>query len=240
MIAVISDIHGNLEALQASLGDARREGARGAICLGDIVGYGADPQGCIQTVRELVRKTVLGNHDAAVLDPAQAENFNDVARTAIEWTRDQLHDDDFAFLRGIGYEYAENGARYVHSSPYDPPGWHYILNHEEAWDALGACPESICFVGHSHVPARVVLRSGRLEVLTDTVIELGPDERALINVGSIGQPRDGDRRAAYVLFDPEARRIIARRVSYDIETASRKILEAGLPEILARRLSLGQ
>jgi diadenosine tetraphosphatase ApaH/serine/threonine PP2A family protein phosphatase len=240
LIAVISDIHGNLEALEAVLADARREGVDQVICLGDVVGYGADPNAYLARVRDESVATVLGNHDAAATDLRQAENFNEIARDAIRWTSEALTEEHRKILRSLPYEFVEGDVRYVHASPDDPPSWHYILTEQEAWNAFEACLEPICFVGHSHVPLRVFLRRGRLEVVDEEVVDIAPDDRALINVGSVGQPRDGDWRASYGLFDPVLRRLIARRVEYDIEEASRKIRAAGLPEILATRLAVGQ
>jgi len=240
VIAVISDIHGNLEALEAVLEDARREKVDGVVCLGDVVGYGADPNACMDAVWDVAEVRVLGNHDAAARDLRESENFNEVAREAIRWTSETLTAENQERLGSMSYEHVENATRYVHASPDDPPAWHYILTEQEAWNAFEACPENVCFVGHSHVPLRVVLRDGRLLVLTDEILTVRDEDRALINVGSVGQPRDGDWRASYALWDPERRRAIARRVEYEQERASRKILEAGLPEILARRLAIGQ
>jgi diadenosine tetraphosphatase ApaH/serine/threonine PP2A family protein phosphatase len=240
VIAVISDIHGNLEALEAVLEDARRENADAMICLGDVVGYGADPNGCMDLVTAEMKATVLGNHDAAARDLREADNFNDVAREAIRWTQEQLTRENLDRLRALPLEFVDARARYVHASPDDPSAWHYILTEQEAWNAFEACPEAVCFVGHSHVPLRVLLHRGRLEVVDGPVLELHRDARALVNVGSVGQPRDGDWRAAYSLFDPRAGRVVARRVEYDLRAATAKILKAGLPEILARRLAQGQ
>jgi len=240
VIAVISDIHGNLEALDAVLADAAHESADRVICLGDVVGYGADPNACMDRMRSDVAASVLGNHDLAVGDLRQAESFNEVARRAITWTAEVLRAEHHAALRALPYAVTEGDVRYVHASPDDPPSWHYIQTEQEAWSAFEACPEPVCFVGHSHVPFRVLLRGGRLEVVESAIVQLGHDDRALVNVGSVGQPRDGDWRASYALYDEKRRRIIARRVEYDIEGASRKIREAGLPEILAARLAIGQ
>jgi diadenosine tetraphosphatase ApaH/serine/threonine PP2A family protein phosphatase len=240
LIAVISDIHGNLEALDAVLADARREAVDAVISLGDVVGYGADPNECIDRVMAETKVTVLGNHDAAACDLREAENFNDVARAAIRWTQEQLTPENRKILARVPLEFVENGARFVHASPADPHAWHYILTEQEAWDAFEACPEPICFVGHSHVPLRVLLRDGRLEVHQGDVLMVREEMRALINVGSVGQPRDGDWRASYAIFDPAAQRVILRRVEYDLAKASAKILAAGLPEVLARRLAQGQ
>jgi len=240
VIAVLSDIHGNLEALDAVLEDARRENDETLICLGDVVGYGADPNVCVERVTDQMKATVLGNHDAAARDLSQADSFNEVAREAIRWTQEQLTAENLARLNALPLEHVQDRARFVHASPDDPPAWHYILTEQEAWNAFQACPEPVCFVGHSHVPLRVLLNGGRLEVLDGPVLQLRPGVRALVNVGSVGQPRDGDWRAAYALFDPARGRVVARRVEYDLQTASTKILKAGLPEILARRLAQGQ
>ena len=240
MIAVISDIHGNLEALEAVLEDAKRRRAEKILCLGDVVGYGANPNECLARVREVAEATVLGNHDAAALDASLAENFNDVARQAIDWTRHQLTPENRAFLETLPLEHVIEDLRFVHASPVDPAAWHYILTEQEAWDAFEACPEPICFIGHSHVPLRVLLVNGRLEVAGDESIRVADETRALVNVGSVGQPRDGNWRASYALFDPRERRVVARRVEYDRPAASDKIRGAGLPEVLARRLELGQ
>jgi diadenosine tetraphosphatase ApaH/serine/threonine PP2A family protein phosphatase len=240
VIAIISDIHGNLEALQTVLEDARREKVDGIVCLGDVVGYGADPNACLELVRKEVSVIVLGNHDAAACNPRLAENFNEVARVAIRWTSEQLTKEHLEFLRGLPYDHVDGDTRYVHASPDDPPAWHYILTEQEAWNAFEACPESVCFVGHSHVALRVLLRRGRLVVMEEDVVQVAGDDRALLNVGSVGQPRDGDWRASYALWDPAAKRMVARRVEYDLETAARKIRAAGLPEVLAKRLAVGQ
>jgi diadenosine tetraphosphatase ApaH/serine/threonine PP2A family protein phosphatase len=240
LIAVISDIHANLEALEAVLTDASREDVEGVICLGDVVGYGADPNRCIDRVKLETRVSLLGNHDAAACDIREAENFNEVAREAILWTQSQLTSKNREILESAPLDFVQNGARFVHASPNDPAAWHYILTEQEAWDAFAACPEPICFVGHSHVPLKVLLRNGRLELHDDEILALEDEVRCLVNVGSVGQPRDGDARASYALFDPKAHRVILRRVAYDIEKASSKILAAGLPEILARRLAHGQ
>ena len=241
MIAVISDIHANLEALEATLEDARREGATKIICLGDIVGYGADPNPCVERVHGAAVASVLGNHDAATLDERGAENFNAVARIAIQWTREQMTPPNMEILRQTPLEYVADGALYVHASPEDPNLWNYVLTETDALAAFDCCQEFICFIGHSHVPVRLLLANGTLDVVADPNLTVPQGARALlVNVGSVGQPRDGDWRASYALFDPQSRLVISRRVEYDCEAAASKILAAGLPEVLARRLALGR
>ncbi len=241
MIAVISDIHANLEALEAVLADAKSQGVRRMICLGDVVGYGADPNRCVDLVRENAAITVLGNHDAAILDERGAENFNHVARAAIIWTREQLTESSLEFLRALPVDHVEAGARFVHSSPNSPLDWNYVLTESDARAAFDSFEESICFIGHSHVPARVLLDSdGTIAVVSAPEFSVPETGRALVNVGSVGQPRDGDWRASYALFDESAKRVVARRVEYDADAAAAKILAAELPEVLARRLAIGR
>jgi diadenosine tetraphosphatase ApaH/serine/threonine PP2A family protein phosphatase len=241
VIAVISDIHGNLEALEAVLADAGNEGATDIICLGDIVGYGADPNRCVELVRERAAATVLGNHDAAALDLEEAEEFNPLARDAILWTRRTLSPASAKMLRSLPLVHVREGARFVHASPEAPESWPYVLNAADAQFALGACMESVCFIGHTHVPTWMILENGLLiDMIVAEQLELREGGRALINVGSVGQPRDGDWRASYVLFDPAQQRVIARRVEYALEAATEKILAAGLPGELAHRLSFGR
>ncbi len=241
MIAVISDIHANLEALEAVLADAAREGAKRIICLGDVVGYGADPNRCVELVHEKAAVTVIGNHDAAILDEQGADNFNYVARAAIVWTREQLTPENLEILRGLPVEHVEGGARFVHSSPDSPLDWNYVLTESDARAAFDSFGEAICFIGHSHVPARVILNAdGTIEVVHEMDFRVPEDGRSLVNVGSVGQPRDGNPHASYALFDAASRRVIAKRVEYDRVAAAAKIMDAGLPDVLARRLALGR
>lgn len=240
MIAVISDVHGNLEALEATLEDAKRAGAERVVCLGDVVGYGADPNACVERIRESAERTVLGNHDQAALQENGAENFNAIAKQAIVWTREQLTPENLEVLRHLPVDFVEGEARFVHASPDHPLAWNYVLTVTEAMAAFDAFAEQICFIGHSHVPARILLADGEIDVVGVPEIHVEEGTRALVNVGSVGQPRDGDWRASYALWDPEKGRVSARRVAYDQGAASAKILAAGLPEILARRLALGR
>ena len=240
MIAIISDIHANLEALEATLADAKRAGVTKIVCLGDVVGYGADPNRCVERIHEVAMASVLGNHDAATLDERGAENFNAVARVAIQWTREQMTSENMEILRKTPLEYIADGALYVHASPEDPNLWNYVLTETDARAAFDCCDEFICFIGHSHVPVRLLLVNGSLDVVQDAELTVPQGARALVNVGSVGQPRDGDWRASYALFDPKSRSVVSRRVEYDCQTAASKILAAGLPEVLARRLALGR
>ena len=240
MIAIVSDILGNREALAATLADAAEVGATEVVCLGDVVGYGADPNWCAERIREAAGGTVLGNHDAAILEPPEARSFNPAAQDAVAWTRERLTEDNLALLRAAPLETIWNDARFVHASPVSPSSWRYVLSPDDALEAFAAYRETVCFIGHSHVPLWVVLQDEALAVVPADELVIPPEGRALVNVGSVGQPRDGDWRASYALYEPEARRITGRRVEYDLEAAATKIVRAGLPAVLARRLAAGQ
>jgi diadenosine tetraphosphatase ApaH/serine/threonine PP2A family protein phosphatase len=237
--AVLSDIHGNLEALEAVLADT---GPRvdAILCLGDIVGYGADPGPCVELLGERAGRLVAGNHEHGVTGRLGLDWFNRWARTAAEWTRDQLDDDHCAFLARLPLRAEVDEATLVHASPDRPDEWEYLVSAEDGHDVFGAFQTRLCFVGHSHVPgvwsegaAGRDHRSGAVDV------ELEAGRRYLVNVGSVGQPRDRDTRAAWVLWDAGARRVSLRRVAYDVERARRKILASGLPRYLADRLAVG-
>ena len=237
--AVLSDIHGNLEALRAVIADAS-ERADDLLCLGDVVGYGADPGPCVDLVGARARAVVAGNHEHAVVGRMQLSWFNPYARAAAEWTREQLDADCTAYLDALPLKTVVGDATLVHASPHQPHEWDYLVGEEDGLVAFTAFDTRVCFVGHSHVPAMWSLGSSgpdfaRGEI--DLTLEAG--RRYIVNVGSVGQPRDRDTRAAYAVWDVDARRISVRRVPYDIATARGKIEKAGLPRRLADRLAAG-
>ena len=237
--AILSDIHGNLEALDAVLAhaDARAEAV---LVLGDVVGYGADPQACLERVAERADAVVAGNHEHGVAGLLDLEWFNDRARTALEWTRGQLDDDHLAWLRTRPLTVEIDDATLVHASPDQPAEWNYLVSAEDGFDVFGAFATRLCFVGHSHRPgAWSVGSSGRAHEPGAREIDLEAGRRYVINVGSVGQPRDRDPRASYALWDLDARRVTVERVPYDRVTARRKILSADLPRFLADRLLIG-
>ena len=237
--AVLSDIHGNLEALDAVLAHAASR-ADAVLALGDVVGYGADPQACLERVAERAQTVVAGNHEhgaVGLLDPAW---FNDRARLALEWTRQRLGADHLAWLRARPLLAEMDDATLVHASPFQPGEWDYLMSAEDGYEVFGAFTTRLCFVGHSHCPAVwSVGSSGRDHKPGAREIALEAGRRYLINVGSVGQPRDGDPRAAYAVWDVDGRRVTVERVPYDLATTRRKILRAGLPRFLADRLPIG-
>jgi len=238
--AILSDIHGNLEALRAVLADAAGQ-ADAVLCLGDVVGYGADPEACLELVAERCQATVAGNHEHGVAGLLDLDWFNPYARAAAEWTRARLSDDARAWLGALPLVREVEDATLVHASPRQPDEWEYLLAADDGWGAFPAFTTRLCFVGHSHVPAVWAERSrGREYRLRPDTIALEPGARYLVNVGSVGQPRDRDPRAAYALWDLEARRVTIRRVAYDVARAREKILAAGLPRPLGDRLLAGR
>lgn len=230
--AIISDIHGNLEALEAVMASITSEGADRIICLGDIVGYGADPGPCIDRVRTACAVTVLGNHDAAAVEISMAERFSSHAAAAILWTRSILSADHLQYLRGLPLIHVEPDRMYAHASPLEPALWNYVADSIDAREALTTVERGVCFIGHTHTPALFRERK--------TTGPLRREQRAIINVGSVGQPRDGIPEASYGIFDDEAWVYQNLRIPYDIATAAKKIRESGLPSRLADRLFVGR
>ena len=244
--AVLSDVHGNLEALTAVLADAASQGALGILCLGDTVGYGADPVPCIELLGERSTRTVAGNHEYGALGLIDLRWFNPAARAAALWTRERLGTDHTGYLSGLPLASAIGEATCVHASPRRPEEWDYLVSPEEGFLAFGDFPTRLCFVGHSHRPALWSLGSGGRahEDLAGAACHghrttFHDGRRYLVNVGSVGQPRDGDPRAAYAVWDEDERTVTLRRVPYDHRAAATKILRAGLPRVLADRLAIG-
>lgn len=243
-IGILGDIHGNAEALRAVVAALRREGVDTWVQVGDIVGYGPEPSVCIDIVRELGCITCLGNHDAAVLGLLDTSYFNNFARAAIQWTAPRMRPSDLEFLRNLALVVKRPGFTVVHGSLHMPDQFGYVISQVEAIDSLAQQETRLCFVGHSHVPAVYLRRhadAGDIAVRPQSEVEVSYRgyDCVLMNVGSVGQPRDEDPRAAYGLVDTEREIAWIKRVHYDIAGVQRKIREAGLPEVLANRLALG-
>jgi diadenosine tetraphosphatase ApaH/serine/threonine PP2A family protein phosphatase len=239
--AVIADVHGNWEALQSVLDDlvSLAEPWK-LLCLGDTVGYGANPNECLDRVRELTEVMVAGNHDLAAVDQAETAFFNPLAREAIAWTRRELSDANRKALRVLPYLRREGAALLVHATPCDPPAWEYLSAGWSARLQFDCFAEPVCFVGHSHVPLILAMSPEGLRMPSPQSVQLPEDHRFIVNVGSVGQPRDRDPRAAYGLFDPQKGSLTIRRVPYDVTTARTKIIRAGLPRELGDRLLVGE
>jgi len=247
--ALFSDIHGNLEALEVVLDAIRKAKVDRMVCLGDLVGYGASPNECVDLVRASGAATIAGNHDHAALGLLDISEFNDHARAAILWTQEAITPSTAEWLREREMVVVEPGLRIAHASPGNPDHWNYILTPIDADCEFPKFDEPVCFVGHSHVPGLFVLgpapdgtnftfsRESMLPANEPVTLPVG--QRAIVNVGSVGQPRDRDPRAAWVLYDDATGTVILNRLSYDIEAAQARILDAGLPPFLAYRLGMG-
>ncbi|MBU0742578.1 metallophosphatase family protein [bacterium] len=235
--AIITDIHANLEALRAVLDHARDQGADEYVCLGDVVGYNADPGPCVDEIRRIPGlRCLLGNHDAMAVGSGPLTGINILAHAAMTWTRAHLDDEQKAWLSGLPLTCEDADAQYSHASLEDPAAWRYVNTALDAARHLAYQHARVGFVGHSHVMFAWHDDGDRLDRTTDTEIRLDGDGRWLVSVGSVGQPRDDNPRAGYAMFDHAARTVIQHRIPYDIAEAQRKILAAGLPPELAHRL----
>jgi diadenosine tetraphosphatase ApaH/serine/threonine PP2A family protein phosphatase len=237
--AIFGDIHANLEALQAVYADASEQGCSQYVCLGDIVGYGASPSECLESVRALGCPVVRGNHDEGASDDSSLEDLNPLAETALKWTREQLSREQREWLRDLKLVRQVRNFTIVHATLDSPGAWAYVTNRFDAMASFSYQFTPVCFYGHTHVPRIFekddTVRSGRgLELH----VERG--RKYFINVGSVGQPRDGDWRASYAVYDVQEQQIHIRRVVYDVTTAQEKIIAAGLPKLLAERLAFGK
>jgi diadenosine tetraphosphatase ApaH/serine/threonine PP2A family protein phosphatase len=241
-VAVISDIHGNLHALDAALSAVEGEEPDAIWCLGDLVGYGPRPNECCARVAGLADVCLIGNHDLGVLEQISLEEFAHEAATSARWTQEVLTDEARAYLSGLspGAEIPEAAVELYHASPRDPV-WEYVLDAGSMRAALEDTVQPLIMVGHSHVPLWAVLADGQLRAAhapAGTEVDLS-EGRVLLNPGSIGQPRDGDPRAAFVVLDLEGREARFVRVEYGVEQTQDEIREEGLPEALAERLAHG-
>ncbi|HEY8962260.1 MAG TPA: metallophosphoesterase family protein [Luteolibacter sp.] len=238
-IALFGDIHANLEALEAVLADAAQQGVTDYVCLGDVVGYNADPAACLERVKAMGCPTVKGNHDEDASGTHSLDAMNPVAAAALQWTRDQLSEEQRQWLRRLRMVRQIEDFTVVHSTLDQPANWNYVTNRFDAMANFSYQFTQVCFHGHTHVP-RVYMKSDKVQEVAAEQVQIEDGAKYFINAGSVGQPRDGDWRAAYVIYDLETRRITFRRVEYDIATTQRKILDAGLPEMLAHRIAEGR
>lgn len=239
--ALISDIHGNLQALEAVLADCAKQKVEAVHCLGDVVGYGGDPGPCLELVDKSCTIKLLGNHEYAAMGKLSTEVMNQVARTSLQWTREQLTDRHFGIMAEFAIDATRDNLYFVHASPCEPEKWRYVLTAWEATKAFDALKSPICFVGHTHLPmifSERPDRSIRQQVGHD--IEPDPDNRYIINIGSVGQPRDNDPRACYVVFDTAEQALSYRRIEYNLALAQQKMTEAHLPQMLIDRLQAGR
>lgn len=245
-LLILSDIHANVDAFDAVLAAAPRDTWERAVVLGDLVGYGAEPNAVIERVLALEPLSVIrGNHDKAVCRLSEAGDFNHVARTAAMWTAATLTPEHKMYLERLpaGPMSIDDGLEICHGAPFDED--HYVFDFADAARALDAAARPLCLFGHTHLPV-IYRRTAEGDAGTipqgdaDLTLTLSPQARYLVNPGAVGQPRDGDPRAAFALYDSEAGTLTLRRVEYPVELAQRRIFDAGLPASLAHRLALGR
>lgn len=242
-IAIFSDIHANLEAFEAVLGDLESQEYDQVICLGDWVGYGPNPRECIERGRAIPNMiSMAGNHDWAALNKLNHHTFNVVARQAILWTKQQLGTDDIKFLESLSLTHTMNNILFVHSSPYNPSQWRYVITRQDAEIGFQQMPEGIhmSFIGHTHFSGIFSYGQNNVEYDdTSSEITLSSEKKYIINVGSVGQPRDKNPAACYGIYDTGTKRLVFRRVCYPLEAVQKKILKASLHPMLAARLGKG-
>lgn len=239
--AIISDIHGNLEALERVLADIDERDVDEILCLGDVIGYGPNPNECVDLVRAQAESTLAGNHDYAPLGKLDISYFNPWARRAIEWTADELTQESIDFLLSLPLKENRDGFTIVHATPRHPEEWNYIITVGDAKENFPEFQGQVCFVGHSHVPLIIGMDDrSRCATESSNPLKLAQEKRYIINVGSVGQPRDFDPRAAYGVFDTEEMAYELVRLEYDIPKTQKKMRDAGLPEFLIERIARGQ
>jgi predicted phosphodiesterase len=238
---VFGDIHGNLHALRAVLKAYESERIDTYLCTGDLVGYGAFPKECIDIARDLCEHVVAGNHDFAVCGRLTLEFFNSYAKSAVLWTREALSDEDLAYLRALPLMMQVNAfVTLAHATVYDAHTFDYIQTQYDAHLSLQELGTPCGFVGHSHIPITFALKNEVVSWTMEPTIDLDTCEKVLVNVGSVGQPRDENPMAAYAILDTDERKIWIKRVEYDIDGAVAAIAEHKLPDILGERLRLGK
>lgn len=237
--AVIADIHSNLEALSVVLADAKEQACTHYCCIGDVVGYGANPKECLEIVRGMGMPCVKGNHDEYCSMDETLEGFNPHAAEAVQWTRQQLSPEDRQWLRDLRYVRLVASFTMVHATLDVPQRWGYVFDKLAAAASFTYQNTGVCFFGHTHVPVAFI-KDSTIRGGTYSKFKVESGRKYFVNVGSVGQPRDLNPKAAYVVYDLDEQTIELRRLDYDIETAQKKILAAGLPTRLAERLSQGK
>jgi len=238
---IFSDVHSNLEALDAVIAAYRQENIDQYLCVGDIVGYGANPKECIVKIKSLAQVTVAGNHDWASVDLFPVDYFNPDAAAAVAWTMDRLDAEDRQYLMSLQLVFKNRHLTLVHGTLEAPGAFHYMMDEHAARKTFAVLSTDICFVGHSHRAGIFVKdKHGRLSYHKDPAVTIAEFKKYIVNVGSVGQPRDSYPRAAYCVYDTEARQLEIKRIPYDTETTREKIIDAGLPAFLGDRLLLGK
>ena len=236
--AIISDIHGNVEALQAVLKDIKTRSVDSIVCLGDVVGYYPDPERCIELVRENVSLCVAGNHDYAAINRIDIQSFTYYAYAAMEWTRRNISKEAVDFLSALPLTIEKDGVFFTHSSPSNPQDWIYVFPDSEdaVFEAFNSLKFRLNFIGHTHWPSIMIQEGSKIILHSTHSITLSKNNFYLVNVGSVGQPRDFDSRCCYAIYDTDAAEISLIRIPYDYAITQKKIMDNNLPAFLAQRL----
>jgi diadenosine tetraphosphatase ApaH/serine/threonine PP2A family protein phosphatase len=240
-LAFFSDVHANWEALTAVLDDFSREKIDQCFFLGDAVGYGADPNPCIEAICKATEVRIMGNHDYAALGQIETLQFNQYARLSIEWTKQVLTSESIQKLSSLKVQEHVADFHLVHATPKEPLQWEYLLDLDDAEENFNFFESKVCLIGHSHKP--LIVRKNKdqhASLYPENTVVLEPDWRYIINIGSVGQPRDGNPKACYLLYDSESRQARLTRVAYDVGTAQKKMKALNLPEYLIERISAGR
>jgi len=238
--ALLSDVHGNLEAFEAVLKEIEKQSPEEILFLGDIVGYGANPNQSIELLKSITDTALAGNHDHAAAGLTDITCFNPYAKEAILWTQNCLTSDHLVYLKRLPYVLSKEEMTLVHASPKEPEQWHYLSGTGSIGNNFDCFDTRLCFIGHTHIPLVIIEEKGEVTSSSETSIEIEESKRYMINIGSVGQPRDGNNQAAYAIYDTKEGVIEIHRTSYDIRRAKEKIIKEGIPAYLADRLDYGR
>jgi diadenosine tetraphosphatase ApaH/serine/threonine PP2A family protein phosphatase len=236
-----SDVHANLEAMKACVIDFRAEKLDKAYFLGDAVGYGPYPDGCVKLIKDVAAVKLMGNHDYAALGLMETDYFNQYAAESMGWTKNSISRKTMEIMSDFELQHEQGDILLVHASPKEPELWHYILDMGDATESFDYFKQKICLIGHTHRPYIVYqAKSGDVFLSKQSEETLSEDRRYLVNIGSVGQPRDGDPRSCYLIYDIESNSIRHKRVAYDIKATQKDMAKIGLPEYLIERLAVGR
>lgn len=240
-IGIIADVHANEEALDTVLSALKKADIDRIICLGDLVGYGPNPNECVSKVFETAEVIVAGNHDYGAIGRLSLERFNAFAHQAMLWTQDNLSAESVQIIKSLDLIYDDGYIMAVHASPEAPEQWHYVSSEDAVFRSLMALTSPYCFIGHTHIPALFSRKAnGDMILQRGQSLTLPSDQLHLINVGSVGQPRDSDPRSSYGIFDLETAHFELHRIPYDIKRVQAKMGKAGISDFLIQRLAVGQ
>ena len=240
LFAVLGDIHANLDALNVVLDDCRSQGVTDFLCTGDVVGYNACPHECMDIIRAIGCPVVVGNHDFYVSSRQNLDDFNPAAAAVVQWTRKQLSVDELYWLRNLPFTHTQMGVTLVHSTMDNPENFGYVFDNLQAEANFLNQKTPVCFHGHTHCPMIYEKSMNGVFRIDAQDFKLPIGRKYFINVGSVGQPRDGDPRACYCIYEPSKHLLEYRRLEYDVAAAQARIREAGLPDHLADRLARGR